>query len=90
MPTLDGISATRRIAETDPSLPVVMLDLSGREDEVLAAVQAGAIGFLSKSLSPNSLIRGPRDFDTTGARPMSRIMAGRCSDFYALCLPRCR
>jgi DNA-binding NarL/FixJ family response regulator len=74
---LDGIEATRRIVAADPSLPVVILSGSVEEAEVLAAVRAGAVGFLSKDLSPVALIRALRDFHREGALPMSRKMAAR-------------
>ncbi|MDQ3810376.1 MAG: response regulator transcription factor, partial [Chloroflexota bacterium] len=77
MPKLDGMAATRRIAAVDPDLPVVMLTVSGLDQDVLAAIQAGAVGFLSKSLSAPALIRTLRDFHRERALPMSRTMATR-------------
>jgi DNA-binding NarL/FixJ family response regulator len=77
MPKLDGIAATRRILAEDPTLPVVVLTVSGEEDELLAAMRAGAVGFLSKGLTSTALIRTLRDFHRDGALPMSRTMAAR-------------
>jgi DNA-binding NarL/FixJ family response regulator len=77
MPKLDGIAATRRIAAADPTLPIVMLTVSTEERDLLAAVRAGAVGFLSKSLSSVALVRALRDFHRQGALPMSRVMASR-------------
>jgi DNA-binding NarL/FixJ family response regulator len=77
MPRLDGIAATERIVATDPTLPVVILTVSGEEVDMLAAVRAGAVGFLTKTLSPVALTRALRDFHRDGALPMSRIMAAR-------------
>lgn len=48
MPRMDGIEATRRLAETAPGLPVVVLTTYTDDERVLAALQAGARGFLTK------------------------------------------
>jgi DNA-binding NarL/FixJ family response regulator len=48
MPRVDGIEATRRLAETAPGLPVVVLTTYSDDERVLAALQAGARGFLTK------------------------------------------
>ena len=59
MPKLDGITATQRIVAVDPGLPVVMLAVSDEELHLLAAVRAGAVGLLSKSLTPAALAVAP-------------------------------
>jgi DNA-binding NarL/FixJ family response regulator len=48
MPTLDGMSATRRIHELD--LPCRVLMMTGDDDDDVAAhaLQAGAVGFVRK------------------------------------------
>jgi len=48
MPRVDGIEVTRRLAETTPGLPVVVLTTYAEDERVLAALQAGARGFLTK------------------------------------------
>lgn len=48
MPRMDGIETTRRLAELAPGLPVVVLTTYSDEERVLAALQAGASGFLTK------------------------------------------
>lgn len=57
MPRLDGIAATRRVSE-DPSLDavrVLVLTTFDEDQDVLAAVQAGASGYLLKDVSPGDL-----------------------------------
>lgn len=76
MPEMDGIAATRRLMMEDPDLPVIMLTVSTFERDLVEAVRAGAIGYLSKSLSPDAMVRSLRDFHREGALPMSRAMAG--------------
>ena len=48
MPRLDGIEATRRLAQTHPHLPVVVLTTYSDDQRVFAALQAGARGYLTK------------------------------------------
>ena len=62
MPRLDGIEATRRLA-ADPRLPqlrVVVLTTFADDDLVVAAVRAGATGYLLKSMPPEQIRAGVR------------------------------
>jgi two-component system NarL family response regulator len=51
MPRMDGIEATRRIAEELPTAKVVMLTVSDDEDDLFEAIKAGATGYLLKEIS---------------------------------------
>jgi DNA-binding NarL/FixJ family response regulator len=77
MPRLDGVTATQQIVAADPSLPVVVLTVSDEDEDLFAAVRAGATGFLSKGMTPGALTRALRDFHRERALPMSRRMAMR-------------
>lgn len=77
MPRLDGIGAAKRILEGAPGLPVVMLTAVVDDEALLGAVRAGAIGFLSKGVSPDAMVRALRDYHRDGALPMSRTMAAK-------------
>lgn len=48
MPRLDGISATRRMREELPDIQVVILTKFGDDENVFAAIKAGAIGYVLK------------------------------------------
>ncbi|HVX34010.1 MAG TPA: response regulator transcription factor [Solirubrobacterales bacterium] len=48
MPRLDGIEATRRLAETHPDVGVVALTTYADDETVVQALQAGARGSLTK------------------------------------------
>jgi DNA-binding NarL/FixJ family response regulator len=48
MPELDGVEATRRIREAQPDTEVVVLTTHADEASILAALQAGARGYLTK------------------------------------------
>jgi DNA-binding NarL/FixJ family response regulator len=60
MPVLDGIEATRRIAEYDTSVRVIMLTTFDIDDYVFAAIRAGASGFLLKDALPAELVTAVR------------------------------
>ena len=51
MPGVGGIEATRRIRNAHPATKVVMLTVSEDEDDLFAAVRAGATGYLLKEVS---------------------------------------
>lgn len=51
LPTMTGVEVTRELVRADPSLRVLVLSASGERDDVLAAVKAGATGYLVKSAS---------------------------------------
>ena len=62
MPGLDGIEATRRIAE-DPTLAavhVVILTNYGLDEYVFNALRAGAAGFLVKDIQPEDFLHSVR------------------------------
>jgi DNA-binding NarL/FixJ family response regulator len=82
LPRLDGIAATRIIRAEYPDLPVVMLTVSASNDDLYAAAHAGSVGFLRKSLTPDALVRALRDYQRSGALPMSRAMAARLLAHY--------
>jgi DNA-binding NarL/FixJ family response regulator len=60
MPEMDGIEATRRIARSGSSSKVVMLSSFSDRKGILAAIDAGASGFLLKDAEPAELFRGVR------------------------------
>jgi DNA-binding NarL/FixJ family response regulator len=51
MPVLDGVTATRRITEEFPDVKVVVLTMHDDPPRTRAALEAGAIGYLSKGTS---------------------------------------
>ena len=60
MPVLDGIQATREITADHPSITVIALTTFDTDDMVLAALSAGADGFLLKDTPPAQLVAAIR------------------------------
>jgi DNA-binding NarL/FixJ family response regulator len=50
-----GIEAAARLARLAPTCAVVMLTVSGSSEDLLAALRAGARGYLPKDMSPDRL-----------------------------------
>jgi DNA-binding NarL/FixJ family response regulator len=58
MPVMDGVEATRRLVADLPSAQVVVLTSFSDQERILAALDAGAIGYLLKDVDPAELVRG--------------------------------
>ena len=56
LPGMDGIEATRRALEARPGLRVVVLTVFAEEERILAAVRAGAVGYILKNTRPDVLL----------------------------------
>lgn len=52
---MDGVTATRRITELDTPPPVLVLTTYDTDADILAAVEAGATGYMLKDAPPNQL-----------------------------------
>jgi DNA-binding NarL/FixJ family response regulator len=60
MPGLDGIGATRSIVGEHPDVRVVVLTSFGDESRIIAALDAGAQGYLLKHTEPDALVEAVR------------------------------
>lgn len=60
MPEMDGISATRQICALGLATKVIALTSFVEDDKVIPAIQAGAVSFLLKDVSPIDLIEAIR------------------------------
>jgi DNA-binding NarL/FixJ family response regulator len=60
MPEVGGTEATRRILASNPEAAVVILTSFSDREQILAALDAGAIGYLLKDAGPAELIDGVR------------------------------
>jgi DNA-binding NarL/FixJ family response regulator len=57
MPGMDGVEATRRLQETTPHVRVLMLTVSEEEENLFAAIQAGARGYILKNADADELLQ---------------------------------
>ena len=55
MPGMSGVQATQAIAAVRPETPIVMLTVSEDEEDLFAAIRAGARGYLLKDLEAAQL-----------------------------------
>jgi len=63
MPELDGVEATRRIVAANPEdhpAQVVVLTSFSDTERIVAAIDAGAVGYLLKDTEPEALLAGVR------------------------------
>jgi DNA-binding NarL/FixJ family response regulator len=56
MPVLDGIAATRRLRVEHPDVRVLALTTFDDDEDVFAALRAGAVGYLLKDVSGDRLV----------------------------------
>jgi DNA-binding NarL/FixJ family response regulator len=82
MPGLNGLSATAQISAEYPDMQVVMMSVSTLDRDLFEALRAGAVGFLSKSLSPDALARALRGFKQGESLPMSSDLAQKVLGYF--------
>ncbi len=56
MPVLDGIAATRRLRAEQPGVRVLALTTFDDDEDVFAALRAGAVGYLLKDVASDRLV----------------------------------
>jgi NarL family two-component system response regulator LiaR len=61
MPVMDGIQATREIIAANPDACILILTSFTEEDNVYAAIKAGAVGFIFKDKRPAELLQAIRN-----------------------------
>ena len=60
MPVMDGIAATRGLAASGSGAQVIVLTTFGGDDMILAALRAGASGYLLKHTPPQEIVDAVR------------------------------
>lgn len=60
MPVMGGVEATRLISQDLPGVRVLVLTQLEEDEDVVAALRAGAVGYLLKDVRPDDLISGVR------------------------------
>jgi DNA-binding NarL/FixJ family response regulator len=60
MPQMNGIAAAQALQESRSAAHVVMLTTFSDRERILAALDAGALGYLLKDAEPDEIVRGVR------------------------------
>jgi DNA-binding NarL/FixJ family response regulator len=81
MPVLDGIAATERLTREVPDCRVLALSTFGMDEHVIAALRAGACGFLTKDVSPEELVTALRVVHTGEAVVAPRLLTRLISSY---------
>jgi two-component system nitrate/nitrite response regulator NarL len=76
MPRCTGPEATRLIVREMPDVQIVMLSVSDDDQDLFAAIRAGAMGYLLKSMKPDELFAQLRGV-AAGEAPINRLMAAK-------------
>lgn len=79
MPGVDGVEATRRIRHRHPAMQVLVLTTYDTDDDVVRAVEAGAVGYLLKDAPREELFRGVRAA-ARGESVLASAVASRLMD----------
>ena len=82
MPELDGIEATRFITGRHPSVRVVMLTMNEDDETVLAAIRAGASGYLLKGSGADEVLTAVRAA-AAGGMVFGAALAGRVAAYFS-------
>jgi DNA-binding NarL/FixJ family response regulator len=82
MPDLNGIEATRRIVQQSPHMRVLVITMFEDDSSVLAAMRAGARGYLLKGATHAEMARAIRAVGE-GEAIFSPAIAARLMEFFA-------
>ncbi|MBC2737098.1 MAG: response regulator transcription factor [Desulfobacteraceae bacterium] len=56
MPGIDGLEVVSRLKDTHPGLPVLILTMHEEAQYIVRAIEAGAMGYLTKQSAPEQLV----------------------------------
>lgn len=79
LPGMSGAETTTAILRTDPEARVLMLSTHSGEEEIYRAMQAGARGYILKSVLREDLLRAIRDVHV-GKRHLDPIVASHLAE----------
>ena len=78
MPRCDGVEATRRLREHDPSIKVLVLTTYADDRSVIDALRAGARGYLTKDAGADEIRERRRSRSPAGRPPSTRPCSTTC------------
>lgn len=83
MPGLDGLEVTTQLHAGYPKLPVIILTMHEEEQYVIRAIEAGAMGYITKRSAPEQLVNAIRTVHAG-----SRYLSAEATDLLALRVAR--
>lgn len=86
LPDGTGLEATRAILAAEPEIQIIFLTVHDNDERLIAAMRAGAKGYLLKNLSVNKLLASLRALER-GEAAISRTMMARILEEFALSTP---
>ncbi len=86
MPDGTGLDATRAILNDLPETQIIFLTVHDNDERLIAAMRAGAKGYLLKNLSVTKLLASLRAMER-GQAAISRTMMARILEEFALSTP---
>jgi two-component system, NarL family, nitrate/nitrite response regulator NarL len=63
MPDMGGLEVLKKLRESEPGIPVVMLTTSNEETDLIKSLRSGAQGYLLKDMEPDELVSALRDIE---------------------------
>lgn len=76
MPKVGGVEATRNILQALPDIRIVMLTVTDTDENLFESIKAGAMGFLTKDVSPDDVTAAIRE-TMQGESSLSPFIAAR-------------
>ncbi len=83
MPGLDGLEVTAQLHAGFPGMPVIILTMHEEEQYVIRAIEAGAMGYITKRSAPEQLVNAIRKVHAG-----SRYLSAEATDLLALRVAR--
>ena len=79
MPGMDGLEVVSRMAAYCPDIPVLILTMHEEEQYVIRAIEAGAMGYVTKKSAPEQLVAAVKKINDGG-----RYLTEKASEALAL------
>ncbi len=79
MPGMDGLEVVARLSAYAPKIPVLILTMHEEEQYVIRAIEAGAMGYVTKQSAPEQLVAAVQKIHAGG-----RYLTEKASDALAL------
>ncbi len=79
MPGMDGLEVVTRMSSYCPDIPVLILTMHDEEQYVIRAIEAGAMGYVTKQSAPEQLVEAVKKINAGG-----RYLTEKASEALAL------